>query len=89
MNELFQLRIGRTVKEQIQNDLALELDALPRLNNGIALAVKVGDNGSRELLTKILTDEELHVDFLEAQLHIIQEIGLDNYLAQQIHGEEH
>jgi bacterioferritin len=87
MNELFPLRIGRNVKEQIQNDLALELDAIPRLNNGIALAVKVGDNGSREILTKILTDEEHHVDYLEAQLHIIQEIGLDNYLAQQIHGE--
>jgi bacterioferritin len=89
MNELFPLRIGRNVKEQIQNDLALEVDAIPRLNNGIALAVQVGDNGSRELLTKILTDEEHHVDFLEAQLHIIQEIGLDNYLAQQIHGEDH
>jgi bacterioferritin len=87
MNELFPLRIGRNVKEQIQNDLALELDAIPRLNSGIALAVKVGDNGSREILTKILTDEEHHVDYLEAQLHIIQEIGLDNYLAQQIHGE--
>jgi bacterioferritin len=87
MNELFPLRIGRNVKEQIQNDLALEMDAIPRLNSGIALAVKVGDNGSREILTKILTDEEHHVDYLEAQLHIIQEIGLDNYLAQQIHGE--
>ncbi|HYP09448.1 MAG TPA: bacterioferritin [Bryobacteraceae bacterium] len=89
MNELFPLRIGRNVKEQIQNDLALELDAIPRLNQGIALAVQVGDNGTRELLTKILTDEEHHVDYLEAQLHIIQEIGIDNYLAQQIHGEGH
>jgi len=88
MNELFPLRIGRNVKEQIENDLALELDAIPRLNDGIALAVKVGDNGTRELLTKILTDEEHHVDYLEAQLHIIQEIGLDNYLAQQIHGDK-
>ena len=89
MNELFPLRIGRNVKEQIQNDLNLELDAIPRLNQGIALAVQVGDNGTRELLTKILTDEEHHVDFLEAQLHIIQEIGFDNYLAQQIHGDDH
>ena len=89
MSELFPLRIGRTVKEQIQSDLALELDALPRLNQGIALCVQVGDNGTRELLTKILADEEHHVDYLEAQLHIIQEIGLDNYLAQQIHGESH
>jgi bacterioferritin len=89
MNELFQLRIGRNVKEQIQNDLALELDAIPRLNQGIALAVSVGDNGTRELLTKILTDEEHHVDYLEAQLHVIQEVGIENYLAQQIHGEGH
>ena len=89
MNELFPLRIGRNVKEQIQNDLALELDAIPRLNQGIALAVQVGDNGTRELLTKILTDEEHHVDYLEAQLHVIQEVGIENYLAQQIHGEGH
>ena len=89
MNELFPLRIGRNVKEQIQNDLALELDAIPRLNQGIALAVQVGDNGTRELLTRILTDEEHHVDYLEAQLHIVQEIGMENYLAQQIHGEGH
>ena len=89
MNELFPLRIGRNVKEQIQNDLNLELDAIPRLNRGIALAVQVGDNGTRELLTKILTDEEHHVDYLEAQLHIIQEVGIETYLAQQIHGEDH
>jgi bacterioferritin len=89
MNELFPLRIGRNVKEQIQNDLNLELDAIPRLNHGIALAVQVGDNGTRELLTKILTDEEHHVDYLEAQLHVIQEVGIENYLAQQIHGEDH
>jgi bacterioferritin len=89
MTELFPLRIGRNVKEQMESDLALELDAIPRLNRGIALCVDVSDNGSRELLVKILTDEEHHVDFLEAQLHMIQEIGLDNYLAQQIHGEDH
>lgn len=84
MNELFPLRIGNTVKEQFHNDLALELEALPRLNRGIALAVDAGDNGSRELLTKILTDEEHHVDWLEAQLNVIKEVGNENYLAQQI-----
>src|SRR4051795_8288501 len=89
MTELFPIRIGRNVKEQLESDLALELEAVPRLNRGIELCVQVGDNGTRELLTKILTDEEHHVDFLEAQLHIIQEIGFDNYLAQQIHGEDH
>lgn len=88
MHELFPLRIGRNVREQIENDLQLELEAVPRLNRGIELAVSVGDNGSRELLTRILTDEEHHVDYLEAQLHVIKEIGIENYLAQQLHGEE-
>lgn len=89
MNELFPLRIGRNVREQLQNDLAVELDAVPRLNRGIAICTEAGDNGSRELLVNILTDEEHHVDWLEAQLHMVQEIGIDNYLAQQIHGEGH
>ena len=89
MHELFPLRIGRNVKEQIENDLQLEYEAVPRLNRGIELAQSVGDNGSRELLLKILTDEEHHVDYLEAQLHVIQEVGIENYLAQQIHGEDH
>jgi bacterioferritin len=62
---------------------------VPRLNRGIALCNEVGDNGSRELLVKILTDEEHHVDFLEAQLHAIREIGIENYLAQQLEGEGH
>jgi bacterioferritin len=87
MSELFPLRIGRTVKEQIENDLQLEYDAVARLNKGIALAVEAGDNGSRELLVKILTDEEHHVDYLEAQLHVIKEVGIENYLAQQLEGE--
>jgi bacterioferritin len=84
MSELFPLRIGQTVKEQIENDLALELEAVPRLNKAIAHATSVGDNGSRELFEKILLDEEHHVDYLEAQLHMIKEMGYDNYLAQQL-----
>jgi len=88
MSELFPLRIGQNVKEQLENDLALELEAVPRLNRAIAASVEAGDNGSRELFEKILTDEEHHVDWLEAQIGIIKEIGLDNYLAQQIHGGE-
>ena len=88
MHELFPLQIGQNVKAQIENYLALELTAVPRLNRAIAAAVEAGDNGSRDLFEKILTDEEHHVDWLEAQLGIIKEIGLDNYLAQQIHGDE-
>lgn len=89
MHELFPLRIGKTVRDQLQNDLQLELEAVPRLNRAINAAVEAGDNGSRDLFAKILNDEEHHVDFLEAQLHMIQEVGIDNYLAQQIkEGEE-
>lgn len=89
MQELFPLRIGKNVREQFENDLQLELEAIPRLNDGIELCRKVGDNGSRDLLVKILTDEEHHVDYLEAQLHVIAEVGYENYLAQQIEGEGH
>lgn len=85
MTELFPLKIGQNVKAQFENDLALELAAVPRLNGAIKTAVEVGDNGSRELFEKILIDEEHHVDWLEAQLHIIAEIGFENYLAQQMH----
>jgi len=88
VGDLFKLRIGKSVREQMQNDLGLELEAIPRLNRAIAKAVEVGDNGSRDLFEKILTDEEEHVDYLEAQLHMMEEIGVDNYLAQQLHEDE-
>jgi bacterioferritin len=88
MSELFQLRIGGSVKAQLENDLALELEAIPRLNRAIAHCVSVGDNASRELFEKILVDEEEHVDFLEAQLFMIKEVGIENYLAAQKHGDE-
>ena len=87
MQNLFPLRIGKNVKAQFENDLALELEAIPRLNNAIATCVEVGDNGSRELFEKILVDEEHHVDWLEAQLGMIEEMGIGVYLAQQM-GEE-
>ena len=84
MASLFPLRIGQNVKQQFENDLALELEALPRLNKAIAASIAAGDNGSRELFEKILLDEEHHVDYLEAQLFMIQEMGYENYLAQQL-----
>ena len=58
---------------------------MKRLNAGIETCVKAGDNGSRVLLNGILTDEEEHIDWLEGQLHAIGEMGLQNYLAQQLH----
>ena len=85
LQRLSALKIGETVPEQFANDLAVEVAALKRLNDGIALCVTRGDNGTRELLADILTDEEHHVDWLETQLESIAQIGLENYLAQQLH----
>jgi len=84
MSQIGPLRIGKNVKEQLENDLALELDAVKRLNQAVATAVAKGDNGSRELFERILKDEEEHVDRLEAQLHMIQEMGYEFYLSQQL-----
>jgi len=88
MSDYFKINIGQNVKAQMENDLQVEYDAVKRLNEGIAVCVKAGDNGSRELLEGILTDEEEHIDYLEAQLHSIQEMGIENYLAQQLHEKE-
>lgn len=87
LREMFALRIGKDVKAQFENDLALELEAIPRLNDAIKLSVEVGDNGSRELFEKILVDEEKHVDWLEAQIDMIDQMGIGVYLSQQM-GEE-
>lgn len=81
MTEIGPIKIGKNVRAQLENDLALELDALPRLNAAIKYATEAGDNASRELFKQILVDEEEHVDHLEGQLHAISEIDLENYLA--------
>jgi bacterioferritin len=88
LSTLFPLRIGQNIKAQIENDLQVEYDAVPRLNKAINTAVAAGDNGSRDLFESILKDEEEHVDHLEAQLYLIQEMGYENYLAQHIHKED-
>jgi len=84
MSDYFRINIGQSVKAQLQNDLQVEYDAVKRLNDGIETCVKVGDNGSRDLLEEILVDEEEHIDYLEGQLHAISEMGIENYLAQQL-----
>lgn len=81
----FPLRIGETVPEQFEADLQLEYTAIERLNKGIATAVELGDNGTRELLAGILVAEEEHADWLETQLETIRQIGLELYLSQQLH----
>ena len=85
MTDLYPIKVGSNVKQQLENDLALEMRAVPQLNEAIKTATEAGDNASRELFEDILVDEEEHVDYLEAQLGIIKEIGLELYLAQQIH----
>ncbi|MDQ3468615.1 MAG: bacterioferritin [Actinomycetota bacterium] len=85
MQRLSPLRVGETVVEQFESDLQIEYAAVERLNRGIALAVDKGDNGTRELLADILTSEEAHVDWLETQQETIRQIGVERYLAQQLH----
>ena len=84
MQKYLKINVGKTVPEQFQFDLEVEYQAVPRLNKGIEVARGQGDNGTRALLEEILEDEEEHVDWLEAQLHMIKEIGVENYLAQKL-----
>jgi len=85
MQRLNKVKVGETVPEQLKLDHGVELDAVKRLNKAIALAVEVGDNTTRDLLEEILESEEDHIDWLEAQLTLIEQVGKENYLAQQIH----
>ena len=84
MQKYMKINVGKTVPEMMKVDHSLELDAVERLNEGIALAVGKGDNGSRALFERILVSEEEHIDWIEAQIQQIKDIGAENYLAQQI-----
>src|SRR5262249_40544016 len=86
MQRYMKVNVGQNVPEQHQFDLQLERDAVARLNPGLELCRSRSDNGSRVLLEKILQDEEEHIEWLEAQLLQIQEMGLADYLARQIEG---
>lgn len=88
MQRLFKVAVGETVKEQLQSDLKLEIEAVKRLQKSIKLALDAGDTGSRELLEHILVDEEEHVDYLETQLGLIKELGEAVYLAEQMHDDD-
>jgi bacterioferritin len=88
LQKLGKLEIGETVAEQLKSDLALEKRAIPVLNSGIALCRDRGDNGTAELLEEILVDEEEHADWLEAQLTLVEQVGIQNYLAQQVKEDE-
>jgi len=88
LTEPMQLTVGKNVREQIESDLKLEIDAVGMYNEAIKVATEAGDNASRELFERLLKDEEEHVDWLEAQAHQIQEIGYERYLSQQVHEEK-
>ncbi len=85
MQRLSPVRVGEDPVEQHKLDLAVETEAIERLNEAIALCRERGDNGTRELFEEILKGEEDSADWLEAQLHIVEEIGRERYLAEQIH----
>jgi bacterioferritin len=84
MQRLFPVGVGEDAVEQHELDLALETAAIERLNKAIALCRDKGDNGTRALLEGILTGEEESADWLEAQLHLVKEVGKEAYLAEQI-----
>jgi bacterioferritin len=84
VSELNPLRIGADVLEQLKNDLGAEQGAVKAYNDAIKLAVEVGDNGTRVMLEGILKDEEDHLDWLETQLDQIEQMGIQNYLVEQV-----
>jgi len=84
VSKLNQVRIGKNVKEIVTNDLGAEYDAVKQYNEAIRQACEVKDNGTRDLLLKILKDEEGHVDWAEMQRDQIEQMGLENYLNNQV-----
>ncbi len=84
VSNLKNINIGAEIPAQHQNDLAAEDSAIKSYNDGIRLAMELGDNGSRELMDSILKEEEDHIDWIEAQLDEIKQMGPQNYLVEQI-----
>lgn len=84
VQRLGNISVGETVPEMLKVDLALETEALTRLNKAVEACRDNGDNGTRHILEGILESEEEHVDWLEAQLELIDQVGVQNYLAEQI-----
>jgi len=84
LQRLGKVNVGETVPEQFRLDLEVEYEAVKRLNDGIEACRAAGDNGTRDLLEKILREEEDHVDWLETQQETIKQVGLERYLSEQI-----
>ena len=83
VSHLEKISIGSEVAAQHKNDMNAEIETIAMYNNGIKFAAEVGDGGTRELLESILKDEEGHLDWLEAQINQISQMGIQNYLADQ------
>jgi len=86
MQRYFHVKVGEDAIEQHRLDLQVEYDAVKRLNAGITLCRDKGDNGTRELLEMILQQEEEGIDWLEAQLHLVEMVGRERYLTEQMMG---
>ena len=84
VSNLKPIHIGDKVEAQHRSDLEAETGAVKAYNDGIRLTAELGDNGSREMLEDILEDEEEHLDWLEAQLDQIEQMGIQNYLVEQL-----
>ena len=84
VSNLKKINIGADIEAQFRNDLEAEYGAVKGYNDGIRLAYELGDNGSRDLMDSILTDEEEHVDWLEAQQEQIRVMGIQAYLVEQV-----
>jgi bacterioferritin len=88
MSDPLQLKVGNTVQDQLASDLKLEIQAVKMYNRAVQISTEESDNASRELFERLLRDEEKHVDWLEAQMHQIKELGYERYLSQQIREEK-
>ena len=86
--EPLKLTVGGSVKQVFESDLKLEVSAVGQYNDAVRIATEEKDNGSRDLFVELLKDEELHVDWLEAQLHQIKELGYERYLTMQMGDSE-
>ena len=82
------IRVGADIREQFENDLKLEMGGVQHYNATVDLCIRLKDNGTRELIEPILSESEEHVDWLETQLHLIDTIGIENYLSEQMGEDE-
>lgn len=82
------IRVGTDVKEQLENDLKLEMGGVNHYNQLVDLCIQLKDNGTHKLALEILHDSEEHVDWLETQLGLIQAVGLERYLAENMSGDD-